>query len=141
MKLLEDRILKDGIVLPGDILKVDCFLNHMIDPVLLRQLGEEFGRLYKDAGITKILTVEASGIAVAFAASAYFGDCPVVFAKKGEVSTMSKDTYTADVHSYTRNKDLKLNVAKKFLQKEDTVLLVDDFLANGAALSGLLEIC
>ena len=140
MKILEDKIRAEGVVLPGDILKVDNFLNHQIDTSFVRLIASEFGRIFYGTGINKIMTVEASGIAIAYATSQYFNDAPVVYAKKGAVSTMSKDVYSADVHSYTHNNDYKLNVAKKFLSKNDRILIIDDFLANGCALQGLISI-
>lgn len=140
MKILEDKIRAEGVVLPGDILKVDNFLNHQIDTSFVRLIASEFGRIFYGTGINKIMTVEASGIAIAYATSQYFNDAPVVYAKKGAVSTMSKDVYSADVHSYTHNNDYKLNVAKKFLSKDDRILIIDDFLATGEALNGLTQI-
>ncbi|MDD5791978.1 MAG: xanthine phosphoribosyltransferase [Erysipelotrichaceae bacterium] len=140
MKILEDKIRAEGVVLPGDILKVDNFLNHQIDTSFVRLIASEFGRIFYGTGINKIMTVEASGIAIAYATSQYFNDAPVVYAKKGAVSTMSKDVYSADVHSYTHNNDYKLNVAKKFLSKNDRILIIDDFLATGEALNGLTQI-
>ena len=140
MKILEDKIRAEGVVLPGDILKVDNFLNHQIDTSFVRLIASEFGRIFYGTGINKIMTVEASGIAIAYATSQDFNDAPVVYAKKGAVSTMSKDVYSADVHSYTHNNDYKLNVAKKFLSKNDRILIIDDFLATGEALNGLTQI-
>lgn len=140
MKLLEDRILSDGTVLPGHVLKIDNFLNHQIDVRLVDALGEEFYRLFgDDKGITKILTVESSGIAIACAAARYF-DVPVVFAKKGAHTNMGGDLYTAEVFSYTKNKPYIICVSKRFLSADDHVLVIDDFLANGAASKGMLDI-
>jgi xanthine phosphoribosyltransferase len=139
MKLLENRILKDGKVLPGNILKVGSFLNHQIDVGLLIDMGKEVKRLYKDQHITKIITVEASGIAIATAFAAVIS-VPVVFAKKHSTSNLSEDLYTARVHSYTHGSDYDMVVEKPFISKNDKVLLVDDFLANGAALEGLIKI-
>ena len=141
MKLLEDRIRKDGKVLPGDILKIDSFLNHQIDVKLMDEIGEEFYRLFKDKDINKILTIESSGIAVAAAASRHFGYVPVVFAKKTVAANMAKDTYEAKEHSYTRDIEYTVQVAKEFLSEDDRVLLIDDFLANGEAMSALISIC
>ena len=140
MKLLEDRILSDGTVLPGHVLKIDNFLNHQIDVQLVDALGEEFYRLFgEDKKINKILTVESSGIAIACAAARHF-NVPVVFAKKGAHTNMGNDLYTAEVFSYTKNKTYCICVSKRFLSPDDHVLLIDDFLANGAASKGMLEI-
>ena len=139
MKLLEDRILKDGKVGPGNVLKVDCFLNHQIDVPFLSELGREFYRLYKDEGITKILTIEASGIGIACLTAAYFG-VPVVFAKKTPTNNISGDVYTAEVYSYTHERTYAIRLAKDFLTVEDRVLIIDDFLAKGSALLALLKL-
>lgn len=140
MKKLEERIRRDGAVREGNILKVDCFLNHQLDVALLDHVGGEFHRLYKDSGITKIVTIEASGIAIACMTARYF-DVPVVFAKKAKSRNLDGDLYTSVVHSFTYGKDYTVTLAKKFLSAEDTVLIVDDFLADGKALDGLLDIC
>ena len=139
MKLLEDRIYKDGKVYPGNILKVDSFLNHQIDVSLLGELGKEFYRLFKDSGVTKILTVEASGIGVACIAAQYF-NVPVLFAKKSKSKNISPDVYTAKVHSFTHGDDNDIVVSKEYLCKEDKVLIIDDFLAQGCAVKGLLNL-
>lgn len=139
MKLLEDRILKDAKVLPGNVLKVNNFLNHQIDVSLLIEMGKEVKRLFKDSNITKLLTVEASGIAIATAFAAVM-ELPIVFAKKNRTSNLSGDFYSSIVHSYTHNTDYKMVVEKPFLTKDDTVIIVDDFLANGAAVNGLIDI-
>ena len=141
MKLLEDRIRKDGKMLPGDILKIDNFLNHQIDTRLMDQIGEEFFHLFKDANPNKILTIEASGIAIAMAAARYFGYIPVVFAKKKAAANMSQDTYSARERSYTRNVEFIVQVAKEYLNEDDRVLILDDFLANGEAMNALIDIC
>jgi xanthine phosphoribosyltransferase len=141
MKLLEDRIRKDGKILPGDILKIDNFLNHQIDVKLMDQIGEEFHRLFKDTGPDKILTIESSGIAIAAAASRCFGYIPVVFAKKTVAANMSKGTYEAKEHSYTRNIEYTVQVSKDYLSSDDRVLILDDFLANGEAMNALISIC
>ena len=140
MKLLEERIRKDGQVRPGNILKVDSFLNHQLDVELLEQLGKAFYEEFKDKGITRILTIEASGIALACLAAQYF-KVPVVFAKKAKSKNMDGELYTSTVHSFTYGKDFTVTLAKKFLSKEDTVLLIDDFLAVGKAMRGLIDIC
>lgn len=137
MKLLEDRILKDGHIGADNVLKVDSFLNHQIDVNFICELGKEFYRLFKDENITKILTIEASGIGIACLAAQYFG-VPVVFAKKTKTINIYSDTYNATVHSYTHKKDYDIVVSKEFLSKEDNVLIIDDFLAKGSALTALL---
>ena len=137
MKLLEDRILKDGHIGADNVLKVDSFLNHQIDVNFVCELGKEFYRLFKDENITKILTSEASGIGIACLAAQYFG-VPVVFAKKTKTINIYSDTYNATVHSYTHKRDYDIVVSKEFLSKEDNVLIIDDFLAKGSALTALL---
>ena len=141
MKLLEERIRKDGKILPGDILKIDCFLNHQIDTKLMEEIGKEFHRLFRDRDPNKILTIESSGIAIATEASRFFGYIPVVFAKKTVAANMAKNTYEAKEHSYTRNIEYTVQVAKEYLNKEDKVLILDDFLANGEAMNSLINIC
>ena len=140
MKLLEDRILRDGQVRPGNVLKVDCFLNHQLDVDLLDKIGEEFYRIFKDDGVNKILTIEASGIAIACMTARHF-DVPVVFAKKAKSKNIDGDVYTSTVHSYTYGKDYNITLAQKFLGPNDRVLILDDFLANGKAMKGLLDVC
>lgn len=137
MKLLEDRILKDGHIGADNVLKVDSFLNHQIDVSFVCELGKEFYRLFKDENITKILTIEASGIGITCLAAQYFG-VPVVFAKKTKTINIYSDTYNATVHSYTHKRDYDIVVSKEFLSKEDNVLIIDDFLAKGSALTALL---
>ena len=137
MKLLEDRILKDGHIGADNVLKVDSFLNYQIDVSFVCELGKEFYRLFKDENITKILTIEASGIGIACLAAQYFG-VPVVFAKKTKTINIYSHTYNATVHSYTHKKDYDIVVSKEFLNKEDNVLIIDDFLAKGSALTALL---
>lgn len=140
MRLLEERIKQDGQVRPGNILKVDSFLNHQLDVSLLEQLGKEFFERFKDKGITRILTIEASGIALACLAAQYF-KVPVVFAKKAKSKNLDGELYTSTVHSFTYGKDFTVTLSKKFLTKDDTVLLIDDFLAVGKAMRGLIDIC
>ena len=140
MKLLEDRIKKDGTCIGTEIVKVDSFLNHQIDVALVRALGEEFARLFKDERPNKILTIEASGIPIAFAAAQALGDIPVVFAKKSAPSTMIEDAYTADVKSFTKGTVSTVRVAHQYLSKEDRVLIIDDFLASGEAGLGLVKL-
>lgn len=140
MKLLEERIREDGMVLPGNVLKVNSFLNHQIDADLMFAIGEEFARLFKDSGVTRILTVEASGIAPAIMTGLTL-HVPVLFARKTKSSTMNNDLYTAEVYSYTKKVTNCVSVDQKFLKKDDKVLIIDDFLANGQAVKGLLDIC
>ena len=140
MKFLEDRIRREGQIRPGNILKVDCFLNHQLDVTLLDEIGRAFYEKYKDRGITRILTIEASGIAIACMTARYF-NVPVVFAKKAKSKNLDGDVYTSVVHSFTYGRDYDITLAKKFLGPQDTVLLVDDFLAVGKAMNGMLDIC
>ncbi len=140
VKLLEDRIREDGVVLPGNVLKVNQFLNHQIDPELMYALGKEFANLYQAEKITKILTIEASGIAPAIMTGLIL-HVPVLFARKQKSVTMNDNLYTADVYSYTKKTKNKVAVTKNFLHATDRVLIVDDFLANGQAVNGLLDIC
>lgn len=140
MKLLEQRILQDGQVRPGNVLKVDCFLNHQLDIDLLDQIGAEFYRIFQNDGILKILTIEASGIAIACMTARYF-QVPVVFAKKAKSKNIDGDVFTSTVHSYTYDRDYDITLSKKFLSPQDKVLIIDDFLANGKAMDGLLDIC
>ncbi|MGN1022335.1 MAG: xanthine phosphoribosyltransferase [Lachnospiraceae bacterium] len=140
MEFMEQRILQDGQVRPGNILKVDSFLNHQLDVDLLDQVGKAFYDRFQDRGINKILTVEASGIAIACMTARYF-HVPVVFAKKARSKNIDGDTYTSLVHSFTYGRDYTVTMAKKFLGPDDTVLLVDDFLAVGKAMRGLIDIC
>lgn len=141
MKLIEDRILKDGRVLDGGILKVDGFLNHQIDVALLRGFAEEVKRQFADCGIDKILTIETSGIAVAYAVAEAFGDIPLLFAKKSKSATLKEDLYSTEVKSFTRNTSSLVYVSKFFLHEGEKVLLVDDFLAEGNASLGLIDLC
>ena len=140
MNFLEDRIRREGQIRPGNILKVDCFLNHQLDVTLLDEIGRAFYEKYKDRGITRILTIEASGIAIACMTARYF-NVPVVFAKKAKSKNLDGDVYTSVVHSFTYGRDYDITLAKKFLGPQDTVLLVDDFLAVGKAMNGMLDIC
>ena len=139
MDLLKQRILKDGTVKPGNIVKVDNFLNHQIDIALFNEMGKEFKRIFADEPITKIITIEASGIGVACIAAQYF-DVPVVYAKKAQSVNIDGDVYTCKVESFTHKRVYDVILSKKFLQADDHVLLIDDFLANGCALLGLVEI-
>ena len=139
MNFLEERILKDGIVKPGNVLKVDSFLNHQMDVALLDKMGEEFHRRFANKHITKVLTIEASGIAIACPVARCF-NVPVVFAKKSKSSNLDNDLYSAEVESFTHNNKNTVVVSKRFLSADDHVLIVDDFLANGCALQGLISI-
>ncbi len=139
MKALEDKIILEGEVDHGGILKVDSFLNHQLDVAFLNEIGAEFKRLFDTDKITKILTIEASGIAIASIVALHF-NVPVLFAKKTESKNLDKETYEADVYSYTKGKTYKIKVSKKFLTPDDHVLAIDDFLANGEAALGLASI-
>lgn len=139
MKLLEERILLDGKVYPGNILKVDSFLNHQIDVSLLNELGREFRRLFNGIRITKLLTIEASGIGVACITAQYF-NVPVIFAKKTQTKNIAGDVYTGKVESFTHNRVYDIIISKEFLHSDDIVLLIDDFLAKGNALLGLINL-
>ena len=139
MKALEEKILAEGKVLPGHILKVGSFLNHQLDVDFIMQMGEEIARLFADDGVTKILTVETSGIPIAFAAAAKM-HLPVVFAKKHKTGNLSGEVLSTVVHSYTHGVDYTIVVESKYLNSSDRVLIVDDFLANGKAIEGLIDI-
>ncbi|WP_294775202.1 xanthine phosphoribosyltransferase [uncultured Eubacterium sp.] len=139
MDLLKKKILEEGQVYAGNILKVDCFLNHQIDCGFLAEVGKEFHRLYKDEGVNKILTIEASGIAIGAMVAQEFG-CPLVFAKKNKTKNIAGDVYTAPVESFTHGTTYNIMVSKKFLNPGDKVLIVDDFLAIGNALKGLISL-
>ena len=141
MEALKKRILEEGRVLPGNVLKVDSFLNQQIDTRFLKEIGAEFKRVFSDCEVTKILTIEASGIAVSFATSQFFDDCPVVFAKKGAASNMSDSLYHSSLYSYTRRANFEVYIDKNYLNENDKVLIIDDFLANGEALNALIRIC
>lgn len=139
MKLLEDRIRRDGVVRPGNILKVDSFLNHQMDIPLFCELGREFQKRFATENITKILTIEASGIGLACIVAQYF-KVPVVFAKKSKTKNIAGDVYTSKVESFTHGRVYDIIVSRQFLGPEDRVLLIDDFLANGKALEGLVQL-
>ena len=140
LKLLEDRILKDGIVKPGNELKVDSFLNHQMDISLFNDMGKEFKRLFNDTPINKILTIEASGIGIACVAAQYFDNVPVVFAKKSQTVNIDGEVYSTKIESFTHKRVYDVILSKKYLSSKDHVLIIDDFLANGCALNGLLDI-
>ena len=139
MKLLEERILKDGVVKDGNVLKVDSFLNHQMDTQLFEDMAKEWKKLYEGENITKILTIEASGIGIACFVGKEFG-CPVLFAKNNKTKNIAGDVYTSKVESFTHGRVYDIIVSKSFLHPEDRVLIIDDFLANGAALSGLIDL-
>ena len=139
MKLLEERIRKDGTVKAGNVLKVDSFLNHQMDIDLFNEMGKEWARLFADRKITKILTVEASGIGIACVAAQHF-HVPVVFAKKSQSVNIDGEVYSTKIESFTHKRVYDVIVSKKFLNPEDHILIIDDFLANGCALEGLIDI-
>lgn len=139
MKLLEERIRKDGTVKAGNVLKVDSFLNHQMDIYLFNEMGKEWARLFADRKITKILTVEASGIGIACVAAQHF-HVPVVFAKKSQSVNIDGEVYSTKIESFTHKRVYDVIVSKKFLHPEDHILIIDDFLANGCALEGLIDI-
>ena len=140
MNFLEERILKDGLVKEGDVLKVDSFLNHQMDIDLFNQIGEEYKRRFAGKQIDKILTIEASGIGIAAIVSRHFGNVPVVFAKKAKSINLEGDVYKTKIESFTHKKVYDVIVSKKYIGPEDHVLIIDDFLANGCALQGLIEL-
>lgn len=140
LKLLEDRIVKDGIVKSGNVLKVDSFLNHQMDISLFNDMGKEFKRLFNDTPINKILTIEASGIGIACVAAQYFDNVPVVFAKKSQTVNIDGEVYSTKIESFTHKRVYDVILSKKYLSSKDHVLIIDDFLANGCALNGLLDI-
>ncbi len=139
MKLLEERIRRDGNVKPGNVLKVDSFLNHQMDVELYNEMGKEFRRLFPSEKINKILTIEASGIGIACIAAQYF-HVPVVFAKKSQSINLDGEQYSTRIESFTHKRVYDVIVSKKYLQKGDRVLIIDDFLANGCAVSGLIDL-
>lgn len=140
MKLLEDRIRKDGVVKPGNVLKVDSFLNHQIDIDLYNEMGKEFRRLFPSEKINKILTIEASGIGIACMAAQHFGNVPVVFAKKSQSINLDGEQYVTKIESFTHKRTYDVIVSKKYLSADDHVLIIDDFLANGCAVAGLIDL-
>jgi len=139
LKALEEKILREGTVLEGGILKVGSFLNQQLDVNFIMEMGKEINRIYKDYGVNKILTIETSGIPIAFAAGVAM-NCPVVFAKKNKIANVSGEFYSASVFSYTHKTTYEVIVPKDFLKPGDKVVIVDDFLANGKALEGLIDI-
>ena len=139
MNFLQERILSEGVVKPGHVLKVDSFLNHQLDMELIDRIGKEFHRRYADKPITKVLTIESSGISIACSVAREFG-VPVVVAKKSKSVNIDGEAYVAEVESYTHKRTMQVVVAKKFLNPQDRVLIVDDFMANGCAMQGLISI-
>lgn len=139
MQLLKNKIMEEGKVLPGNVLKVDSFLNHQIDPALMQAIGDEFAEKFGQAGLTKILTLESSGIAPSVMAGLNLG-IPVVFARKRKSLTQNSDLYSASVYSYTKQESNEISVSKAHICENDTLLIIDDFLANGQAVLGLLDI-
>ena len=139
MNFLEERILRDGVIKPGNVLKVDSFLNHQMDIALMEEIGREFKRRFADCPVTKVLTIEASGIGIACFVAKEFG-VPLVFAKKSKSINLDGQMYVADVESFTHKNKNQVIVSKKFLGKDDHLLIIDDFLANGCALQGLISI-
>ena len=140
MQLLEERIQKDGILKPGNVLKVDSFLNHQMDIGLFDEMGKEWKRLFAGKPINKILTIEASGIGIAAVAARHFHNCPVVFAKKSQSINLEGEVYTTKIESFTHKKVYDVIISKKYIGPEDHVLIIDDFLANGCALQGLIDL-
>lgn len=140
MELLKQRILEEGRAAEGGVLKVDSFLNHQMDISLLNAIGKEFSHRFAEEEITKLLTIEASGIGIAAITAQHFGNVPVVFAKKTKSRNLDGELYTAQVHFFTRGSTYEIQVSQKYLKPQDRVLIVDDFLAKGQALEGLLKI-
>ena len=140
MKLLEDRIRKDGLVKEGNVLKVDSFLNHQMDVELFTEMGKEFRRLFPSEKINKILTIEASGIGIACIVAQQFGNVPVVFAKKSQSINLDGEQYVTKIESFTHKRTYDVIVSKKYLSEDDHVLIIDDFLANGCAVLGLIDL-
>ena len=140
MQLLEERIIRDGVVKEGNVLKVDSFLNHQMDIELFQEMGKEFRKIFPGRDINKILTIEASGIGIACITAQYFGNVPVVFAKKAQSINLDGEQYTTKIQSFTHNRVYDVIVSKKYLGADDHVLIIDDFLANGCAVAGLIDI-
>ena len=140
MQALVDRIQKDGNILNGDVLKVDAFITHQVDPVLMEEIAESFYQAFKEAGITKVVTIEASGIVPAVYTAKKFG-VPMIYARKSKSLTMNEELLTTEVYSFTKQVTSTVSISRKFLSNEDKVLIIDDFLANGQAAKGLIELC
>lgn len=141
MELLKERIRKDGIIIEDRILKVDNFLNHQLDVELFSEMGKEWKRRFKDKNINKIVTVESSGIAIACIAAQHFGNIPVVFAKKQKPNSMDGELFEARVYSFTKEQECYIKISKNYLNEDDCVLIIDDFLASGSAVAGMIDIC
>ena len=141
LQQLIERIKRDGVVKPGGVLKVDSFLNHQIDPKLSYDMAKEIHRLFENEDVNKILTIEASGIGIACLVARHFGNAPVVFAKKAQSINLDGEQYATTIYSFTKQKEYPVIVGKRFLSEGDKVLIIDDFLANGCALEGLIKIC
>lgn len=139
MRELEEKIREYGTVLPGNVLKVDAFLNHQVDPELMLHVGQEFAKLFADSGVTKVWTVESSGIAPAVMTGLAM-KVPVIFARKHKSLTLNQNMYVADVYSYTKKTTNRISISKKYVSPDDKILMIDDFLANGQAVEGMLEI-
>ncbi len=139
MELLKNKIVEEGIVLSDTVLKVDTFLNHQMDPFLMQEMGKEFATYFADAGITKVLTIESSGIAPAIMAALHL-EVPMIFARKRKSLTLQDGLLTAKVYSFTKQEENEISIADKFISEDDTVLIIDDFLANGQAAFGLMEL-
>jgi xanthine phosphoribosyltransferase len=140
MKLLQEKILKEGRVLPGNILKVDGFLNQQLDITLIQELGKEFAKRFENMGVNKILTVESSGIGIACIAAQYMNNVPVVFGKKHKTLKRGDEFYATKIFSFTHNREYEVTIAKQFISSDDVILIIDDFLANGEAVHGLMDI-
>lgn len=141
MRELEERIMRDGIVKAGNVLKVDAFLNHQCDVALFDRMGAEWARKFDGLGVNKIMTIEASGIGIACVAARHFGDVPVVFAKKAQSVNLDGEQYCSTIYSFTKQREYPVIVGKRFLGRGDRILIIDDFLANGCALEGLIDLC
>ena len=139
MDILKQRIASEGQILPGNIIKVDSFLNHKIDVTMLNTIGQAFYERFKDLQIDKIITIEASGIAIAVITAQYF-NVPVIFAKKGEAKAMLDQVYATKIHSYTKDTTVQINIAQAYLLKDEQILILDDFLAHGEAVNGLIDL-
>jgi len=140
LKLLEDRIKKDGICIGTEIVKIDSFLNYQLDVELIDEMGKDFANHFMNAGVTKVLTIESSGIAIAYPVARYLGNKSLIFAKKTQPSTLVEDTYSSEIVSFTKGNTYTARVPKKFINKDDKVLIIDDFLASGQAGLGLIDI-
>ena len=141
MEALKKKILTDGTAIGSEIIKVDSFLNHQIDIAFMNEIGREFARIFSDVEVTKIVTIEASGIAIAAIASQYFNNVPVVFAKKTESRNLDPDKYHGEVYSFTKQRVYPIMISKKYISSEDKILIIDDFLANGKAALALTGLC